>query len=220
MVMKKIKLTESDLYRIVRKVLLEQEEENNRRIFNENPEYFKTILKNVFKNDSKKLTRFFNKQYDKVIINGSLNLEGAPIQSLPDNLYVGGELDLSYCEEIETLPETLEVKGNIDLSYSSIKYLPDNFKVPKNLFLDYSKLEHLPDNLTVGNNLIVRSTLITKLPNNLKVGGKLNIRNTEVEELPDDLEVKSLILIDFTPLSYNLDLQKKYKEKGFILYTN
>ena len=127
--MKKIKLTESDLYRIIKQVLLEQEEEeqNNRRIFNENQEYFKMLLKNVFRNDSEKLTRVFNKQYDKVIINGDLNLVGTQIQSLPDNLHVEGYLNLIRTP-IQSLPDNLDVKGTI---YIYETPLNDNDKLVK-----------------------------------------------------------------------------------------
>ena len=132
--MKKIKLTESDLYRIVRKVLLEQEEENNRRIFNKNPEYFKTILENVFRNDSEKLTRVFNKQYDKVIINGDLDLRDTQIQSLPDNLHVGGSLYLRGTP-IQSLPDNLHVEGDLFLGKTPIQSLPNNLDVKGTIYI-------------------------------------------------------------------------------------
>ena len=155
--MKKIKLTESDLYRIVRKVLLEQEEENNRRIFNKNPEYFKTILENVFRNDSEKLTRVFNKQYDKVIINGDLDLRDTQIQSLPDNLHVGGSLYLQGTP-IQSLPDNLHVGGSLYLRGTPIQSLPDNLHVEGDLFLGKTPIQSLPNNLDVKGTIYIKGT--------------------------------------------------------------
>jgi hypothetical protein len=155
MVMKKIKLTESDLYRIVRKVLLEQEEEkNNRRIFNKNPEYFKMILKNVFRNDSEKLTRVFNQQYDKVIINGGIQFIFGDIEFLPDNLTINGSFILYGCEQLIALPKNLNVIGNLDLSGTGIKFLPNDLNVSGDLRIGGTKIKNLPDGIKIGGSII------------------------------------------------------------------
>ena len=193
--MKKIKLTESDLYNIIKRVLLEQEEEeqNNRRIFNENQEYFKMLLKNVFRNDSEKLTRVFNKQYDKVIINGGLYLDGTPIQTLPDNLYVGGSLWLGK---------------------TSIQSLPDNLYVGGDLGLRDTPIQSLPDNLHVGGYLNLNECKNLKsLGDNLYVEGNLWLNGTPIQSLPDNLRVTKTIYIGRTPLNDNQELVAKYEKK-------
>ena len=57
--MKKIKLTESDLYRIVRKVLLEQEEEKRTVTFDS--EKFKMLV-----TSSEKIVKHFNNKYSRL----------------------------------------------------------------------------------------------------------------------------------------------------------
>ncbi len=88
MVMKKIKLTESDLYRIVRKVLLEQEEEKRTVTFDSKK--FKMLV-----TSSEKFVKHLNNNFDEIIVNGYLDLYGIPIQSLPDNLDVKGVIHIS-----------------------------------------------------------------------------------------------------------------------------
>jgi len=83
MVMKKIKLTESDLYRIVRKILLEQEEE--KRSFTFSPGAFKSFITS---SSGERFVKTLNNKYDEIVVNGGLDLEKTQIQSLPDNLHV------------------------------------------------------------------------------------------------------------------------------------
>lgn len=65
---------------------------------------------------------------------GSLDLRGAPIQTLPDNLTVGGYLDLSDTQ-IQTLPDNLTVGGSLYLRGTPIQTLPDNLTVGGDLYL-------------------------------------------------------------------------------------
>jgi hypothetical protein len=110
------------------------------------------------------------KEVTKVI--GTLDLNGTPITSLPDNLTVGGALYLA---------ETL------------ITSLPDNLKVGGDLDLNGTPITSLPDNLTVGGDLDLYDTPITSLPDNLTVGEDLYIGRTpnlDKDNLPSSLVVK------------------------------
>ena len=128
--MKKIKLTESDLYRIVKKVLLEQKEE---RVWMGDGDAFKRILNVIFNNDSEKLTKIFNKKYDRIIVRGFLDLRGEPIQSLPDNLKVIGSLSLTQTP-IKILPNNLTVTVWLDIRKTQIEELPEDLKVTHEIF--------------------------------------------------------------------------------------
>ena len=72
--------------------------------------------------------------------NGNLYLIGTGITALPDNLTVGGWLDLSG---------------------TKITALPDNLTVGGNLYLIGTGITALPDNLTVGGGLDLSGTRIT-----------------------------------------------------------
>lgn len=129
---------------------------------------------------------------DSLKIDGDLNLDSIPIESLPDSLEVGGNLNLA-CTEIEKLPEGLRVGGDLDLCMSRITSLPDDFQVGGNLDLSCTDIESLPDNFVVNGDLNISWANIKRLPKGLKVNGTLYTEGCPIMELPDDLEVGSLI---------------------------
>ncbi len=156
MVMKKIKLTESDLYNIIKQVLLEQEEQEKRTVTFDSEKFTMLVT------SSEKIVKHFNNKYDKVIINGHLNLIGTPIQSLPDNLRVEGWLDLYGCKNFKSLGDNLYVKGILDLRGTPIQSLPDNLRVGGHLFLGGTPIQSLPDNLHVTKIIFIKGTPLNK----------------------------------------------------------
>jgi hypothetical protein len=185
---RKIQISESDLYNIIKRVLLEQEEEQ-KEVWVTNGEEFKSRLIDVFNGNSEKFTKVHNKHYDKIVVNGYLDLSNTPITSLPNNI---------------------EVDGSLWLRSTPIKSLPDNLKVGKDLDLKNTLIESLPDNFIVRGYLDLRHTPIKSLPDNLKVDKDLGIQFTEIKTLPDSLFVKNKIYIYFTPLNDNDELVKEY----------
>ena len=154
--MKKIKLTESDLYRIIKQVLFEQEEE--KRSFTFSPGAFASFITS---SSGERFVKHLNNKYDEVIINGDLDLDGTPIQSLPDNLHVGGDLNL-YGTPIQSLPDNLYVGRNLDLQGTPIQYLPDNLHVGGSLWLNGTPIQSLPDNLRTGLEIDIINTPLSK----------------------------------------------------------
>jgi len=230
---KKIKITESDLYNIIKQVLLEQEEEEN--IWYTDAEEFEFRLFKAFDGISEKFAKYHNKYYDKIVVDGSLDLRRTQITSLPDNLHVGGDLNLVGCKNLTSLPDNLSVEGyldlygtpitslpdnlhvggNLDLSETPITSLPDNLHVGGNLYLSETPITSLGDNLSVGGYLDLEGTQITSLPDNLSVEGNLFLQETPIEYLPDNLVVKGYIYIYRTPLNDNDELVKEYMAKGY-----
>jgi hypothetical protein len=104
------------------------------------------------------------------------------ITSLPDNLTVGGSLDLEGAA-ITSLPDNLTVGGSLYLEGAAITSLPDNLTVGGSLNLEGTAITSLPDNLTVGGSLNLRGTAITSLSDNLTVGGYLNLEGTAITNL-------------------------------------
>lgn len=153
--MRKIQISESKLYEIIKQVLLEQKE---RRIIKFSPSEFKSF---ILTKKYQKFVNVLNANYDEVIVNGYLDLSNTPITSLPNNLVVNGSLFLSNTQ---------------------ITSLPDDFKVNSNLNLMNTPITSLPNNLKVGNNLYLENTLIESLPNNLKVGEDIYIYNTPLSK--------------------------------------
>jgi hypothetical protein len=72
---------------------------------------------------------------------GDLNLRDTPIQSLPDNLTVNGNLNLFHCKNLKSLPDNLTVGGSLDLNDTSIQSLPDNLTVGGSLYLPYTQIQ-------------------------------------------------------------------------------
>ena len=187
--MKKIQISESDLYNIIKQVLIEQEEEK-KEVWITDEDEFKSRLFDVFNGDSEKFAKIHNKHYDNIVVNGTLDLGGFQITTLPDNLHVTWTLFLNKCKNLTSLPNNLYVEGSLDLRQTPITSLPDN--------------------LYVGGSLDLRHTPIKSLPDNLKVGKDLGIQFTEIKTLPDSLFVKNKIYIYFTPLNDNDELVKEY----------
>jgi len=106
---------------------------------------------------------------------GSLNLEGSDIVSLPDGLKVGGTLILRGCTELKSLPDGLQVGGSLYLEgCSGLKSLPDGLQVGGALFLnDCKRLRSLPAGLRVGTSLFLSGTGIQDLPPDLEVGDQI-----------------------------------------------
>jgi hypothetical protein len=137
--MKKIKITESGLYNIIKQVLLEQEKEKEEekeeeKVWYTNHEEFKFRLFKVFDGNSEKFAKYHNKYYDKIVVDGSLDLRRTQITSLPDNLHVGGSLYLNGTL-ITSLPDNLHVGGWLGLSKAPITSLPDNLKVKGYIYI-------------------------------------------------------------------------------------
>ena len=89
------------------------------------------------------------------------------------NIKVKGDLNLYNITDITKLPDNLSVGGFLDLVGTNISELPDNLSVGG--FLDLLNLEitDLPDNLSVEGDLDIRGTQITELPKSLKIEGKI-----------------------------------------------
>ena len=81
---------------------------------------------------------------------------------LPDDLFVGGSLDL-IGTGITALPDGLSVDGNLFLIGTGITALPEGLHVGGNLFLRGTGITALPDDLFVGGSLYLGSTLITNV---------------------------------------------------------
>lgn len=99
---------------------------------------------------------------------GSLDLNGAPIVSIPDGLVVGGGLNLSG---------------------TFATFLPEDLLVGGSLYLRDAPIKSLPEGLMVGGTLDLRDTDIIRLPGGLTVGGHLDLRGTGIKSLPEDLLV-------------------------------
>ncbi|HDC1792225.1 TPA: hypothetical protein O7W21_004412 [Salmonella enterica] len=110
------------------------------------------------------------------------------------NITVTHNLDLEDISGVDALPDNLTVGGELDLRGTSITALPDNLTVGGELDLRGTSITALPDNLTVGGWLDLRGTSITALPDNLTVGGGLYLSGTSITALPDHFSCNSLYL--------------------------
>ena len=145
-----------------------------------------------------------------------LDLRDTGITSLPDNLTVGGYLDLEGCTGITSLPDNLIVGEYLDLDgCTGITSLPDNLIVGGYLDLDGTGITSLPDNLTVGEYLDLRGTGITSLPDNLTVGGGLYLCGTGIK---DTSKVKNKLSQDARQRIKNITNQVLRWEFGNRIY--
>ena len=129
--------------------------------------------------------------------------------------YYAGDLDLDGCTGITSLPDNLTVGGYLDLRDTGITSLPDNLTVGGYLDLDGTGITSLPDNLTVGEYLDLRGTGITSLPDNLTVGGGLYLCGTGIK---DTSKVKNKLSQDARQRIKNITNQVLRWEFGNRIY--
>jgi hypothetical protein len=227
---KKIQISESDLYEIIKQVLLEQEKKkevtftaslfekfissskSNQFIHKLNSEYEKVIVNDFLDLFNTPITSL----PDNLVVKNSLFLGETPIEFLPDNLHVVGNLYLYNCKNLMSLPENLHVGGDFNLQNTNIKKLPSRINLYKSLYLDGSPIEYLEDYIVIQGDLTLSECKNLKLlPHGLVVESDLDIQKTNIETLPDNLEVKKEIYIFGTPLSENHFLVKEYLNKGY-----
>jgi hypothetical protein len=145
-------------------------------------------------------------------INGNLDLEGASIKSLPNNLTINGKLNLNWTREIKSLPNNLTVRSleaqnsnittipadiqiikYLDLSDSEINSLPENFSTNCFVNLQDTSIKSLPNNLTVNNDVTLNGSLINSIPKKLQISGYLDLRNTPISKKYTKDEIRKLI---------------------------
>ncbi|MEJ2755592.1 MAG: NEL-type E3 ubiquitin ligase domain-containing protein, partial [Gammaproteobacteria bacterium] len=90
------------------------------------------------------------------------------LTALPNNLSVGGTLNLSHCTSLTALPDDLRVDGNLTLcNCIGLTALPNNLRVSRILYLtNCTGLTALPDDLIVSGDLDLSGCMgLTALPN-------------------------------------------------------
>ncbi|WP_079948071.1 hypothetical protein [Salmonella enterica] len=96
------------------------------------------LIKHLAKNDIQHTVS----DNGNITVTNDLDLEDVScVDNLPDNLTVGGGLDLSGTS-ITTLPDNLTVGGWLNLSGTSITTLPDHFSC-NSLYLDAERISNI-----------------------------------------------------------------------------
>lgn len=150
--LKKIQISESKLYEIIKQTLIEQEE--NKKIVEFSPEQFKSF---ILTKNYEKFINVLNSNYDEVIVEGTLNLKNSQIESLPNNLVVLGGLNLANTK-IKKIPDNLFVRHSLSLENTLIQNIPENLKLGGNLWLENTLVDSLPDNFDFEGNIFITGT--------------------------------------------------------------
>lgn len=140
------------------------------------------------------ITKLKGEAYD--VYEGSLDLRGAKVETLPENLTVTGNLILRGNKHITKLPKGLCVSRNLDLSGTNIKTLPADLIVADDLILTNSAIENLPEGLVIGRTLFLDDTQITELPKYLQVSKHLQMVKTKIQAIPDEVTVGGYVYVN------------------------
>jgi hypothetical protein len=97
---------------------------------------------------------------DGLIFKANVYIKSSKIRSLPNNLTVLGDLDISETW-IETIGNNIKIRGNLNAE-TSIKTIGSNLTVGGNLYLSSTNLESLPKDLKVGGILYIYGTPFRK----------------------------------------------------------
>ena len=145
---------------------------------------------------------------------GSLDLSGTQITSLPQGLTVAGDLYLSGTP-ITTLPQGLTLAGDLDLRGTRITSLPKGLTVGGSLDISGTPITSLPQGLTLAGSLDISGTQITSLPQGLTVGGFLYLIGTPITSLPEGLTLGAGLYISGTQIT-NKTKYKKLKNGDYV----
>jgi hypothetical protein len=139
---------------------------------------------------------------DELNIKGNLDLFEENITYIPEGLKVEDNLNLSSCKHLKSLPDNLHVGGELNLEDTNIKQLPKGLYVGGDFRLVGLEIKSLPKDLNVNGGLdLGYCTDLTSLPKNLKVGGYLSLYNTKITSLPEGLEVGWDLYLDYTMIN-------------------
>ena len=155
---------------------------------------------------------------DELNIKGDLDLFEENITYIPEGLKVEGDLNLESCKRLKSLPDNLYVGGKLNLEGTNIKQIPKGLYVGDDFILVGLEIKSLPKDLNVQGGLdLGYCTDLTSLPNNLKVGGYLSLYNTKITSLPEGLEVGWDLYLDYTMIN---TLPKGLQVDGDLSITN
>jgi hypothetical protein len=155
---------------------------------------------------------------DELNIKGDLDLFEENITYIPEGLKVEGDLNLESCKRLKSLPDNLYVGGKLNLEGTNIKQIPKGLYVGDDFILVGLEIKSLPKDLNVDGGLdLGYCTDLTSLPNNLKVGGYLSLYNTKITSLPEGLQVGWDLYLDYTMIN---TLPKGLQVDGDLSITN
>lgn len=147
-----------------------------------NPEGKKLPGDLTIRGDLKLLNESIARLPDNLIVTGNLRIMGCKnLTRLPANLFVGGDLIVSSTP-LQAIPRDLNVRGDIYLDNLELD-IPKGFTANGSLDLNADPGKHpmplrLPDNLTVNGALNISNRLILNHPLNLTVKGCLVLDGT------------------------------------------
>jgi hypothetical protein len=135
----------------------------------------------------------------KLIVPDSIHLSNCEyLTALPENLQVGGYLNLYGCFNLKALPKNLKVgKGLYLTRCTSLTSLPENLEISGSLILSgCTSLTSLPENLEISGSLdLEECTSLTSLPENLAVGKYLGLRGcTNLKSIPESTKTKRIYI--------------------------
>ncbi len=129
-------------------------------------------------------------------VNNNLNLShNKLLTSIPNGLRVGNDLDLNGCTSLKSISNSIKVGNDLNLNgCTSLTLLPNNFRIGGYLSLiGCTSLKALPDGLDVdGLNISMCKSLKT-LPTNLKISGNFTLKKTPLARLHNEYEIRAMI---------------------------
>jgi len=132
---------------------------------------------------------------DKLQIKDWLSLSESKIETLSNNIKIGGSLFLTKCKNITELYNLNNLKGNLDIQYSSINYIQDNLKVEQVVELSNSNIIKIPEFLST-TILYIKNTKITEIPETINIYGSIYIDKQMFNKIKIPSKFKNQIIIE------------------------
>ena len=128
-------------------------------------------------------------------VDGDLDLNDTPIESLGNLTSVGGYLNL-FNAPIKSLGNLKSVDDDLDLNSASIESLGNLTSVGGYLDLRYTPIKSLGNLTSVGDTLYLSHTPIESLGNLTTVGGRLYLKRTPISEKYTEEEIRSQVKVE------------------------
>jgi hypothetical protein len=219
---KVIRLTESDLIRVIKRVIKEDENyfDDEDTTFGGSDYNPKEVLHipnlRGFGDVNNLLEYIYSNNIRRWSFGDSLELNGAgekwssvylsenDLQALQGLEYIEGYLDLSD-SEVSSLGNLKVVGDKLNLSGSRVKTLGNLKQVRGSLLINNSSVESLGDLKFVGHNALLSYSEVKNLGNLTHVGGDLYLEDTEIKTFGKLRSVKELYLNYYLRMHYTDD---------------
>lgn len=121
-------------------------------------------------------------------VGGKLHFHRSEIESLPDNIRVGGAFELTDVKKLKAVPENAVLEGDVILRQSEAS-LGNRSLFRGGLSISMTSVDAFPDDMRVAGDFEMTNVAVGRLPKGLRVGKSLKISGPSIGRIPPDTTI-------------------------------